>query len=222
MVSPEVRHLLGSGTGCQTQAGYADCVVHCGADTFLSDRAAHQARETLLERAVKNKPVIALCPYPLKDLSLSDIIELSSTHSFTFFRGGEPGHEALATANRYNTLRTATAEVIHEIRNPITAIRALMELLHTKPEFHAYSDLFGRVIDEVDRVEQLASQFLNLARTLPQDAGCNLIGIGPCASWKPQPQSRGVVPQSRIPDIPAGLKAGKSLTLARARWSQCL
>ena len=160
--------------------GYAGLrVVHCGADTFLSDRAAHQARETLLERAVKNKPVIALCPYPLKDLSLTDIIELSSTHSFTFFRGGEPGHEALATANRYNMLRTATAEVIHEIRNPITAIRALMELLHTKPEFHAYSDLFGRVIDEVDRVEQLASQFLNLARTCapPSSAGCNLNAV---------------------------------------------
>lgn len=157
--------------------GYAGLrVVHSGTALHRCDRETNLARESVLAQILADEPVIALCPYPLKACSLVDIIELSNSHAFTFFPGNSAERGALSNINHFDVLRTATAEVVHEIRNPITAIRALMELLHSKPEFHIYSDLIGKVIAEVDRVDELACQFLSLARTCAPEAapGCNL------------------------------------------------
>ncbi len=154
-------------------------VVHCTADVFPWDRDTILAQEAVLDQLLEDQPAIVLCPYPLQACSLAEIIALSNSHTFTFFRGTSTHNGALSTLNRYNVLRTLTAEVVHEIRNPITAIRALMELLHSKPEFNLYGDIIDKVIDEVDRVDMLARQFLCLAKTFAptSSTGCNLNSV---------------------------------------------
>ena len=162
------------------EQGYAGLrLVHSRSSLFPADRAFNLMQEALLDKLLNGTQALALCPYPLHECGLTDILDLSTSHSFTFFRGAAVNGDALKNINRYNLLRSATAEVVHEIRNPITAIRAFMELFHSKPEFGAYSDLIGKVIAEVDRADQLACQFLSLAKTQTPnyEQGCNMITV---------------------------------------------
>lgn len=142
-------------------------LVHSRSSLFPADRSFNLMREALMDKLLSSSPIIALCPYPLYECSLTDILDLSASHNFTFFRGASTHGDALKAVNRYNILRAATAEVVHEIRNPITAIRALMELFNSKPEFVPYSELIAKVIAEVDRADQLACQFLSFAKSPP-------------------------------------------------------
>ena len=151
-------------------------IVHCHEGVFPHERGLNLTRETLFHNLTKGRPVVALCPYPLHECNLPDILELSSSHSFAFFRAADSQDEAYKAINRHNVVRRTTAEVVHEIRNPMTSIKALMQLFHTKPEFVAYTDIIDKVIDEVERAEQLAHQFLSVARThvSSHGKGCNL------------------------------------------------
>jgi len=190
--------------------GYAGLrLVHHCSSQFPWDREQHLSQEAVLSRLLKDVPSIALCLYPLQACNLTDVIDLSNCHTFAFFRGASAHHEALSAANRHDLMRALSAEVVHEIRNPITAIRALMELLHTRPELNTYSDLIDKVICEVDRADALACQFLGLQRTLASlgTKGCNLNAV--IESIRPLLEAAGAkrgqqvqIRLSPIPDIP--------------------
>ena len=193
-------------------------VVHCTADVFPWDRDTILAQEAVLDQLLEDQPAIVLCPYPLQACSLAEIIALSNSHTFTFFRGTSTHNGALSTLNRYNVLRTITAEVVHEIRNPITAIRALMELLHSKPEFNLYGDIIDKVIDEVDRVDMLARQFLCLAKTFAptSSTGCNLnsvIDLSALLEGLRLSAINGYASSVPVPDVPCKLAEARQVIL---------
>ncbi len=80
-------------------------------------------------------------------------------------------HEALESkrreAERLALMRTISAGMAHEIRNPLVAIRTFTELAPTRlsdPEFQ--SDFAQVAHDEIDRIDNLVDQLLMLSRPI--------------------------------------------------------
>jgi PAS domain S-box-containing protein len=55
----------------------------------------------------------------------------------------------------------------HEVRNPITAVRAFIQLLQAKAQFKSYQAHFNMVLSELDRTHAIISRFLSLAKDKP-------------------------------------------------------
>ncbi|MFZ7102975.1 MAG: two-component system sensor histidine kinase NtrB [Peptococcaceae bacterium] len=55
------------------------------------------------------------------------------------------------------------AGIGHEVRNPLTTIRGYLQLFLKKAEFEVYHNNFNLMIEEVDRVNNIITQFLNMA-----------------------------------------------------------
>ncbi len=73
----------------------------------------------------------------------------------------------LARLNRLGLVGEMAAGVGHEIRNPLTTIRGFLQVLKSRPEVAALGRNFDLVIDELDRVNAIITEFLNLARNKP-------------------------------------------------------
>lgn len=54
--------------------------------------------------------------------------------------------------------------IAHEIRNPLTTLRGFLQLLLTKDKYKEDQELFNLLIDELDRMNLIVSDFLNLAK----------------------------------------------------------
>jgi two-component system sensor histidine kinase HydH len=70
----------------------------------------------------------------------------------------------LDAAQRLSTLGKVAASLAHEIRNPLGAIRGAIELLPTSSGDTEAERLRALVLREVDRINELVSQMLTLAR----------------------------------------------------------
>nr|WP_315989929.1 HAMP domain-containing sensor histidine kinase [Desulforamulus aquiferis] len=55
----------------------------------------------------------------------------------------------------------------HEIRNPMTTVRGLLQLLSEKEECNKYQEYYGIMIEELDRANTIISEFLSLAKNKP-------------------------------------------------------
>lgn len=72
--------------------------------------------------------------------------------------------------NRIDRLKLVgqmAAGIGHEIRNPMTAIRGFLQLLSAKEQFDEYREYFKVMIEEVDRVNSIITEYLALARNKP-------------------------------------------------------
>lgn len=56
------------------------------------------------------------------------------------------------------------ASVSHEVRNPLTTVRGMLQLLAGKEPSAATKDRYNLMIDEVDRANSIISEYLSLAR----------------------------------------------------------
>ncbi|MGE5423193.1 MAG: PAS domain S-box protein [Ignavibacteriales bacterium] len=70
----------------------------------------------------------------------------------------------LARLDRLNLVGEVAASMGHEIRNPITTVRGFMQLMQEKPDLSQYSEVFDLLIDELDRCNNIISEFLLLAK----------------------------------------------------------
>lgn len=81
-------------------------------------------------------------------------------------------------AEKANAVAEIAASVAHEVRNPLTGIRGFMQLLSSRtkdPKAHEYGKL---IVEEVDRVEVIISEFLSLAKPHSmRRTKCSLTGI---------------------------------------------
>lgn len=59
------------------------------------------------------------------------------------------------------------ASISHEIRNPLSVTRGFLQLFSEKPELSSYKGNFDLIIEELDRANQIISEFLSLARNKP-------------------------------------------------------
>jgi two-component system, sporulation sensor kinase E len=66
--------------------------------------------------------------------------------------------------NRTDLIGKMAASVVHEIRNPITSVKGFVQLLKNKIIMEEYSDYFNLIIEELDRANEILTEYLSLAR----------------------------------------------------------
>lgn len=59
------------------------------------------------------------------------------------------------------------AGVAHEVRNPMTTIKGFLQLLNQDEDLKKYNEIFKLMIDEVNRVNEIITNFLDLAKEKP-------------------------------------------------------
>ncbi|PZT54030.1 sensor histidine kinase [Paenibacillus silvae] len=73
--------------------------------------------------------------------------------------------EQVQQSERLKMIAHLTAAVAHEIRNPVTVVRGFLQLYRENPAFDTSDrSKFALMIDELNTVEQVTSQFLSIAK----------------------------------------------------------
>lgn len=76
---------------------------------------------------------------------------------------------------RLNLIGQMAAGIGHEIRNPMTTVRGFLQLLEKYQELNKHKHYFSLMIDELDRVNLIITEFLSLARNKPSNLKVNNI-----------------------------------------------
>ncbi|MNO31491.1 Sporulation kinase A [compost metagenome] len=85
--------------------------------------------------------------------------------SFKRMRKQQLYYEQLQQSERLKMVGQLTAAVAHEIRNPITVVRGFLQLFKEDASFDdPNKSKFNLMIDELNTVEQIISQFLTLSK----------------------------------------------------------
>lgn len=85
--------------------------------------------------------------------------------SFSRMKKQQLYHEQLQQSERLKMIAHLTAAVAHEIRNPVTVVRGFLQLYREDPAFDdPVKNKFKLMIDELNTVEQITSQFLTLSK----------------------------------------------------------
>ncbi|HZG71671.1 MAG TPA: ATP-binding protein [Chondromyces sp.] len=67
------------------------------------------------------------------------------------------------------------AGVAHEVRNPMTTIKGFLQLMKENGDFEKYEDILNLMIEEVNRVNEIITDFLDLSKEKPNKLeNCNL------------------------------------------------
>lgn len=72
--------------------------------------------------------------------------------------------EEMARLERLNLIGEMAAGIGHEIRNPMTTVRGLLQLLGSKKDSVQYKEYYDLMIDELDRANTIITEFLSLAK----------------------------------------------------------
>ena len=75
----------------------------------------------------------------------------------------------MARLERLNLVGEMAAGIGHEIRNPMTTVRGLLQLLGDKAECIKYKEYYDLMISELDRANEIITEFLSLAKNKPVD-----------------------------------------------------
>lgn len=110
----------------------------------------------------------------------------------------ERAHEALvaSTEARAQSLEAIGARVAHEVKNPLSAVRSLVDLLAQSPADATAARRLGVVREEVERIEALVRDYLSFARPLdllrPEDVDLALLLPDVAAALEARAQRGGV------------------------------
>jgi signal transduction histidine kinase len=80
----------------------------------------------------------------------------------------------MARLGRLTLVGKMAAGIAHEIRNPMTAVRGFLQILGARPEYADDQEFFDIMIDELDRANDIISEFLGLARD-------KVVNLKPCS-----------------------------------------
>lgn len=72
--------------------------------------------------------------------------------------------EKMTRLDRLNIIGEMAAGIAHEVRNPMTTVRGLLQFMGTKKEFTNHKEKFSLMIDELDRANSIITEFLSLAK----------------------------------------------------------
>ena len=72
--------------------------------------------------------------------------------------------EKITRLDRLNIIGEMAAGIAHEIRNPMTTVRGLLQFMGNKGEFIDQKDNFILMINELDRANSIITEFLSLAK----------------------------------------------------------
>lgn len=80
--------------------------------------------------------------------------------------------------DRLKIIGEMSAGVAHEVRNPMTTIKGFLQLMVQNEDLKKYEDIFHLMIEEVNRVNEIITNFLDLAKDKPSNLeDCNLNDI---------------------------------------------
>ena len=82
-------------------------------------------------------------------------------------------------AERLSTMGKFSAQIAHEIRNPVAVIKLAMQLMLAQEDFSEKSEKKGRMIlNELRRIEDLVNHFLNISKPQTPNMGeCNIVEL---------------------------------------------
>lgn len=66
--------------------------------------------------------------------------------------------------DRLNIVGQMAANLAHEVRNPLTTVRGYLQLFGNKHEFQHYKEQFTLLLDELDRTNQIITEYLALSK----------------------------------------------------------
>lgn len=66
--------------------------------------------------------------------------------------------------DQLNTVGEMAASLGHEIRNPMTTVQGFLQLISQEPEMDPYQGYFSIMLEELNRVNSIISEFLSLAK----------------------------------------------------------
>ena len=77
--------------------------------------------------------------------------------------------EKMTRLDRLNIIGEMAAGIAHEVRNPMTTVRGLLQFMGSKREFSNHEEKFNLMIDEIDRANSIITEFLSLAKNKAMD-----------------------------------------------------
>lgn len=101
------------------------------------------------ESPLDNKPVVQII---IRDIS--DYIMLENK---------------IARLDRMDLIGQMAAGIGHELRNPMTTVRGLLQIIGAREEFFKYKEHFNIMIGELDRANSIITEFLSLAKNKPAE-----------------------------------------------------
>ena len=75
--------------------------------------------------------------------------------------------QEITRLDRLNLVGEMAASIGHELRNPMTSIRGFLQMLRDKHECMPYQEYYDLMIEELDRANQIISEFLIWPRENP-------------------------------------------------------
>lgn len=75
----------------------------------------------------------------------------------------------MARLDRMNLVGEMAAGIGHEIRNPMTTVRGFLQLMLAKEGCKPYEEFFNLMIEELDRANEIITEYLSLAKDRPVD-----------------------------------------------------
>lgn len=73
--------------------------------------------------------------------------------------------EELARLDQLNLAGELAASIAHEVRNPMTTVHGFLQLLKSKDRLRDYADYFSLMLSELDRANNILTEFLSVAKT---------------------------------------------------------
>ncbi|MBM7865984.1 PAS domain S-box protein [Heliobacterium gestii] len=74
----------------------------------------------------------------------------------------------LSRLDRLDLVGQMAAGIGHEIRNPLTTVRGFLQLFGAKKGMEGYGEYFDLMISELDRANEIITEFLSLAKNKPK------------------------------------------------------
>lgn len=110
----------------------------------------------------------------------------------------------MARLERLNLIGEMAVNIGHEVRNPLTTVRGFLQFFSKKAEFNQYSTAFNIMIEELDRANEIITEFLSLAKNRKVDLkslDLNLILRNLCESLQKDAMSKNVKIRFRLNTI---------------------
>ena len=108
---------------------------------------------------------------PIKDQTQDIVHVLAIIQDITALKTAEEAlrrqEVAQATHHRLAALGQVAAGMAHEIRNPLTAIKGFCQLLRGRMQEQRSLNYLHVVLEEIDRIDGILTEFLHFARPLP-------------------------------------------------------
>jgi len=76
----------------------------------------------------------------------------------------------LANRERLATIGQLAAQVAHEVKNPLSSIKSIVQVMREEPAAASYHRDFGLIVNEIDRLNRTVSQLLAFSRPSRADA----------------------------------------------------